>query len=275
MARFSERYGYTKVSDVLIREQITVDIQNAICNCYDELSSRMDRVSSKMYTSLERLIWIRFMNKRKVAFDPNCSLATTFFESEEIWYKKLDLVEFTVCALSLYDEEHNTDYSEQFVENLNEEFERLHFAYRVVDNKVVDITSEVEIKSIEKSIDESPDNIKVHLEKSLELYAKRPDGDYRNSIKESISAVEAYCREQTGERSLGKAFNKLEKNGFDIPKELEEAFKKLYCYTNDEDTGIRHSLMDATGIYTPGSEEALFMLVACSAFINYLRQKQK
>lgn len=275
MTRFSERYGYTQVSNVLIREKLTIDIQNAICGCYDELKKRMERVSSRMYPSLEEVVWIRFLNKRSGNFSPHYIVATTFLESEEIWYKKLDLVEFTIDVLSWYDETHKTDYGKQFVEDLNDEFERLHFAYRVVENKVIEITSEVEIEAIEKAIDESPDNIKMHLEKSLDLYSRRPNGDYRNSIKESISAVEAYCREKTGERSLGKAFNKLEKKDFVIPKELEEAFKKLYCYTNDEDTGIRHSLMDATGIYTPGAEEALFMLISCSAFINYLRQKQK
>ena len=37
MALFSERYGYTKASDVIIREQITPAIQNAICTCFDKL----------------------------------------------------------------------------------------------------------------------------------------------------------------------------------------------------------------------------------------------
>ncbi len=39
MALFSERYGYIKVSDVIIREKITPEIQNAICSCYDRLEN--------------------------------------------------------------------------------------------------------------------------------------------------------------------------------------------------------------------------------------------
>ena len=31
--------------------------------------------------------------------------------------------------------------------------------------------------------------------------------------------------------------------------------------------------MDSEGTYVPKAEEALFMLVACSAFINYLCKK--
>ena len=37
MALFSERYGYKKISDVIIREKITPEIKNAICSCFDKL----------------------------------------------------------------------------------------------------------------------------------------------------------------------------------------------------------------------------------------------
>lgn len=127
--------------------------------------------------------------------------------------------------------------------------------------------------SIETAIADSTNNIRLHLNKALELYSLRPYGDYRNSIKESISAVEAYCREKTNEETLGKSLNKLESLGITIPKMLKVAFDKLYAYTNQPDTGIRHALMDDEGKYTPSNEEALFMLVSCSSFLNYLNAK--
>ena len=108
----------------------------------------------------------------------------------------------------------------------------------------------------------------------MELYAKKPIGDYRNSIKESISAVEAYCREKTGESTLGKALSSMESKGFVFPKMLKTAFVNLYTYTNQPDTGIRHALMDEDGKYVPGQEEALFMLVSCCSFLNYLKKKE-
>ena len=52
------------------------------------------------------------------------------------------------------------------------------------------------------------------------------------------------------------------------------SFEKLYAYTNQPTTGIRHALMDSSGTYVPKAEEALFMLVSCSAFINYLNKKK-
>ena len=67
----------------------------------------------------------------------------------------------------------------------------------------------------------------------------------------------------------------VESNGIKIPKMLKDAFDKLYAYTNQKDTGIRHALMDNDGTYVPTSDEAMFMLVSCSAFINYLGKKAK
>lgn len=154
---------------------------------------------------------------------------------------------------------------------MNHHFKRLNFAYRIVNKEIVEITSEEEIKEIETTLSTSKDNIKIHLNNALELYSKRPVADYRNSIKESISAVEAISRNITGENVLN--FKKMEEKGVFVPTVLRKAFECLYGYTNDKTTGIRHALMDDTN--APQAEEALFMLVSCSAFINYLNKKIK
>lgn len=283
MKLFSERYNYTKASDVIIREKITPEIQNAICSCYDKLNgffieSRIYHYES--YIEMEKYLWTYFLNQREGKFQDGRSyhvVATRFLEDENNpWYRKLDLVEFTIKYLyaqenNIYDRRHFVSTS--FINQLNHEFERLNFAYRVVGTEIVEITSKEELTAVESSMQESPKNIKIHLNNALELYAQRPVGDYRNSIKESISAVEAFCREITGENTLGDALNKLKNTGLEIPTILKVAFEKLYAYTNQPDTGIRHALMDKDGTYTPAAEEALFMLVSCSSFINYLNKK--
>ena len=60
--RFSERYGYEKPSEVIIREKITLEIQNAICTCYDDLQKEIN------YSKLEEHIWCDFLNNRKNDF---------------------------------------------------------------------------------------------------------------------------------------------------------------------------------------------------------------
>lgn len=285
MALFSERYGHMNVSDVIIREEITSEIQNAICSCYDELHNLFYEITGYYeraddeYMKLEKHLWVYFLNERAANFSNDRSyhiVATIFIENQSnAWYRKLDIIEETIKYLLNFDAaNHNTTrVAKRFKDLLNAQFERLNFAYRIINNEIVEITSEQEIKTIETALDNSPRNIQLHLNNALELYALRPEGDYRNSIKESISAVEAFCREKTGESTLGKALNQLEKNGIIFPIILKQAFEKLYAYTNQPDAGIRHALMDDSGAYAPGGEEALFMLVSCSAFINYLGSK--
>lgn len=284
MKLFSERYNYTKPSDVIIREQITPEIQNAICSCFDRLQQMLIEISDygkNLYVNMERYLWTYFLNQREGNFQDGRGyhiVATLFLENDKNpWYKKLDLVDFTIKYLYAFGQksERRMSIAHSFVGQLNSEFKRLNFAYRVVDYEIVEITSKEEIVAIESAIHDAHINVRMHLNKALELYAQRPKGDFRNSIKESISAVEAYCREITGENTLGKALDKLKDNGLVIPPVLKSAFEKLYAYTNQPNTGIRHALMDDEGTYTPASEEALFMLVSCSSFINYLNKKLK
>jgi hypothetical protein len=47
---------------------------------------------------------------------------------------------------------------------------------------------------------------------------------------------------------------------------LKSAFLSLYGYTSDAN-GIRHALLEEAQLTF---EDAQFMLVACSAFVNYL-----
>lgn len=276
MKLFSERYNYTKASDVIIRERITPEIQNAICSCYDRLSQELDYIQSR---NMEQYLWAYFLNNRLGNYDRDI-VSTSYIENQKNpWYKKIDLVEFTIkylnsCCIK-YRSNRYYQALDEFVTQLNYEFKRLNFGYRVVGTEIVEITSEEEIKTIESATHDSPNNIRAHLNKALELYAQRPIGDYRNSIKESISAVEAYCREKTGKNTLGEALNEFKKTGIAFPPILIDAFIKLYAYTNQPDTGIRHALMDNDTDYEPGAEEALFMLVSCSSFINYLNKKIK
>ena len=46
MALFSERYGYVKPRDILVRECINIDIQNAICSAFDYLYRIYNRIDT-------------------------------------------------------------------------------------------------------------------------------------------------------------------------------------------------------------------------------------
>lgn len=273
MALFSERYGYTKPSDIIIREQITPEMQNTICNCYLKLNYS----DENLYFSMDRDVWTDFLHQKIDGYPCTTDgVIINYIEGANKWYEKFNLIEYSIKYIFDYYRT-NTSYGFEytFIKMLNYYFEQLNFAYRIVNNEIVEITAKEEIMAIEDALKNSKSNIRNHLNKALELYAQKPIGDYQNSIKESISAVEAFCREKTEQDTLGKALNKLESNGILIPKLLKQAFEKLYAYTNQPETGIRHALMDNEGTYIPAQEEALFMLVSCSVFINYLNKKMK
>lgn len=287
MANFSERYGYVKPIEVLKKGFIEQDLAKSLCSCYDMLSEDFEQQSNNQrdYEALELYLWVDLLHERKGdfyygRFGPNTVVATEFLLDDiRTWYSKFDLIEKTLTYLrKTYFRGDSRDrvsqqIVEKFVHNINHFLRDLNYGYRVVDDIVVPITTDEEMKAVKHAIDDSKDNIRHHIHSSLELYSKRPEADYRNSIKESISAVEAFCREKTSESKLGTALKKLEVSGVVIPNMLKTAFEKLYAYTNQPDSGIRHALMDPDGDYVPGQEEALFMLVSCSAFLNYLYGK--
>jgi hypothetical protein len=112
--------------------------------------------------------------------------------------------------------------------------------------------------------------VAVHIKTALGFLADRKSPDYRNCIKESISAVEAACKliAKDDRATLDAAIKRL-KSRVGLHPALEAAFIKMYAYTSDAD-GIRHALMEQP---TLSFEDAKFMLVSCSAFVNYLTAK--
>ncbi len=93
------------------------------------------------------------------------------------------------------------------------------------------------------------------------------------SIQCSISAVESQCCILLGDEraTLGEALRHLEREGIGLHGALKEAFVKLYGFTSDAG-GIRHGSIQPSDV---DQDIAKFMLVTCSAFVNYLISKDK
>lgn len=111
------------------------------------------------------------------------------------------------------------------------------------------------------------------MKTALEELADRKNPNYRNSIKESISSVESFCKIiiKDDNATLGKALTEIEKT-HKLHGALKAAFSAIYGYTSDSG-GIRHALLESD--VKPEFGEAKFMLVSCSAFISYLKTKMK
>lgn len=159
---------------------------------------------------------------------------------------------------------------EKLVQNIiNDLFEKEYVGYRFVNNKIIQITDKNEINEIDSACNNPFEGCRTHIQKAVDFLADREHKDYKNCIKESICAVESICKIIVGKDSadLAKAIKKLKDNGLQLHSALEQAFVKLYAYTSDKG-GIRHS----EGMFESNVtfEEAKYMLVSCSAFVNYL-----
>ena len=280
MPLFSERNGYIKVSDILIKNDVPDIVANAISSAFEGACNILNDEGERTWEHMpsdefESYVWTHFLNKRRSQYriskysDKFNDLESFIISSSTPWYRKLDFIEFVLINLK----SQSTAAYDYFVKDLNWQFSRLNFGYKIVADQVIDSISDEEVKSIETAVNHKSVSIKEHFARALELYSQRPEGDYANSIKESISAVEYICRELTGANKLGEALHAFEKKGLLIHPRLKDAFEQLYAYTNQPNTGVRHALMDNTGSYSPGHEEALFFLDTCSSFVNYLTAK--
>lgn len=144
-------------------------------------------------------------------------------------------------------------------------------AFRFIDGKLVEITDEQETSMLQEAlVDTRFASVAAHLERALALLADRKTPDYRNSIKESISGVEAMARLVSGDdkATLGEALKLLEREG-KLHTALKDGFSKLYGYTNDE-SGIRHAMLDQPN-RNLNQADAKYFLLSCTSFINYLK----
>ena len=77
-------------------------------------------------------------------------------------------------------------------------FKQEYVGYRFVDKIIVPISDQNEITEIEEVLECRYAIERNHISKANILLADRENPDYENSIKESISAVEAICEILTG-----------------------------------------------------------------------------
>ena len=279
--KFSERIGKTRIKIDIQIESMDQDLKYGLWNAIqifildniNDYHFDTDKKGNKYpYKFLFIKIWLNFL---KYPLDSLGNFTGTYNKIREWfmkweWYQVYDFIEF------LANNSDDAFDSILFTEFCNDILENELSAYRFVDNQITKITDEIEIDEIEKSINNSKPNklkgVNIHLKSALDKLSDRKNPDYRNSIKESISAVESMAEiiSEEPKAELGKALNILE-NKINLHGALKAAFKSLYGYTSDEN-GIRHAILEEPNL---GFEDAKYMLVSCSAFINYLIIKSK
>lgn len=278
--RFSQRAGKTPIRNALQTEEMDDDLRAGLWNCFQinfvEDAGKVDVTRDTAATFFLRM-WHNFFKRPIDTVDkvvPSLNFENIrkwFFNAE--WYQVYDFIEY----LAQEPEDDSTSYRRKhlghptaFSRMCNGVLEREMSAYRIVEGEIMRITDKEEIEAIESAISEKGpwSTCAQHIRRSADFLFDRKNPNYPNAVKEAISAVESACCVVTGntKATLGQALKEIEKS-HSLHPAFKEAFSKLYGYTSDAG-GIRHGSIDLAKVTF---EEAKYMLVACSAFVNYLK----
>lgn len=265
---FSQRKNLKPATKAIQLDDMDDDLRNGLWSIFHSivLQSFQPRIGaneeikgSNLY-NLFANYWVHFLKRPVDTLSWNINsaigvLRNWYFEAD--WNEVYDFLEFSARYVA---------DSAPLVAAWNVILENESSGYRFVGRQIIDVIDPSEMASIENATDSSITSVRMHMTSALKYLSDRKSPDYRNSVKESISAVEALCRliVTKDNATLGEAIAILEKAA-DMHPAFMKALTQLYGYTSDE-SGIRHALLDAPSV---SNADARFMLVVCSAFVNY------
>ena len=279
MINFSERHGLVPERSIQINS-VDNQLRNRLWNYFfnNEFVEKYDGLSfdweSSNYDIVEDMLDL-FGFKYE---DPD--LGSGHFHNKQAleeflttcdWNYVYDFIEKYLSLLS-------ADEGHRVASELNELLEEEKSGYRIICETcngescflVSPITDNEELDSIQEALNSGLRSVDTSMKKALALYSDRKTPDYANSIKESISAVESMLAHVTGkEATLSSNLKQLDKVNLYLHPAFKEALGKLYGFMSNS-SGIRHGGHSEPLHAT--EQNARFMLVICSAFINYLKQ---
>lgn len=285
---FSQRIGLIKVRDAIQVNSLDNETRVALWNV---ISPYLRATQHPIRVTTIQDIWMEVFHQAIDSIPKSIAKGAINLADDELryrfiresflsgqWYICLDVEEF------IANNENRNRWDEQGIgyfgysdvvapkpDEYNAILKKYLVGYRLVNGLLTTITSEDEIVTVESAIKSAGASVREQLSKALQDLSDRDHPHYAKSVECSISAVESQCcillREDNV--TLGDALNKLERQGVKIHSALKEAFKKLYGFTSN-DAGIRHGAIQPSDV---DQDLAKFMLVACSAFVNYLISK--
>lgn len=264
---FAKRYIQLKESHPELAQKMPNEIQNVISNVlYTYMKEHED-----IYGKLDIALWTDFLDERLNEYEVKPHYGYYSLEAIEggNCIFKFAMIDFFLNEIDHLRKVEGKDIP-SFAEELNNGFKRVNYKYRIIGTHIIPINDFDDYKDTEKALQSVPNNIKQHLNKAMLYLFITPD--YENSVKESISAIEAFCYIYTKKNVLTDALKVFDKKDV-IHPQLKKAFENIYYYSSEKGTGIRHGKAQEDTKYSPDFYEAKFMLSACSAFINYIEGK--
>lgn len=192
------------------------------------------------------------------------------------WLDVYDLCEFIAAAIPTVCELHavisplpENPFLKKFLSSCNAVMRNENSAYEFTGTTISPAMEKHESSEIAESLKSPICMARVHIDAALKLLSDRRRRDYRNSVKESIMAVEATCKHisGTGKGGVADALRAIkDKNPDLVPQGLSTALGNLYGYASSAGN-IRHANL---GSHEVDFHTAKLMLVLCSAIVNFL-----
>ncbi|QYF74883.1 AbiJ-NTD4 domain-containing protein [Cryobacterium sp. PAMC25264] len=273
MPTFSERNGFTPMTQAVQIESLDEDTRRQIWNIVQPLENRLMMGSYEINSQriVEEHLYTEHFGEYlgdhadvgAVVWDRS---RATVLSGE--WHLVFDYLESLIEGISRSGGVHGGFTDPAVTSGLNRVFERTLADYRVIEGNIVQIGSVVEAEAVTEAAT-SETVLKAardHIRRATAALADRTSQDYVSVIRESILAAESLARHLTGKSTLGAAVTELKRSRPDLHPALTEGWKSIYGWTCDEG-GIRHG---GDMVANPSLSLARWMLVSCSAFITYL-----
>lgn len=260
---FSQRNKHISLPQNLKADEISDELRNSLWN---EITEWKDKKDLK---NLCYLIWKNFFNLPTDKMPYSASYSDVSYQKawEAVrqfyfschWHQIYSFIEF------LFQYDAYPDLSKKIDLVLKKQLA----VYRIVGNQFILTSDENEISALKEGISYTGCYLPIsqHIQSSLDFLSNRESPNYRNSMKEAISAVEAACKiiAKKPDATLAETLKVIEKKN-NLHPALKSAYSSLYGYTNDSD-GIRHALTDKSNLT---QADAKFFLLVCTSFVNYL-----
>jgi hypothetical protein len=185
---FSDRLGITNPKSILQTESIDDDLRNGLWQaCIENFFRYYDY--NVQYMDIMGRAFVDFFKlpTDKVPLHQSDGIQYVrkwFYKAH--WWEVYNFIEFLFGLPA----------ASNFVRRVSFFLEREKSAYRVVNGQLVPISDPIEVRAVidAASVGGAFAGAKQHLHAAISLFSKKPEPDYRNSIKEAISAVEAVAR---------------------------------------------------------------------------------
>ena len=274
---FSKRYGFKEDDIIYQKEGMSKDLRNSLWNAIDECY--WSKMKGCRYLSENQDMEFLFHRLWRNFFKFDIDTLNDFwkdlhtkmrnhFQSAE-WFEVYDLVEFISKNYPGDMEETN----KKFIKICNYYLERERAAYRIVDGKIVETTSDLEIKEIEALLKRKDAiiEIKKDLRKASSLIFKKDTVDFKEPVIHITRAFDNF--ERFLDKNIQLPVLEFEEKIDHILKETPEIDSLVICIRE-----MFHKLKKIGNSDIPVSgkvdfEDVKFILVQTVSYMNFFLHK--